>query len=87
MREVAPEEFGECALCGFTHNRPLDRTRCPLCGRVLCLGEPACGCGDSVRGGEYNAVATERPATPGRVPRPVATYSLREPGGTHAAKG
>jgi hypothetical protein len=46
MREVAPEEFGECELCGFTHNRPLDRTRCPLCGRVLCLGEPACGCGD-----------------------------------------
>jgi hypothetical protein len=44
MREVAPEEFGECELCGFLHNRPMERSRCPLCGRVLCLGDPVCGC-------------------------------------------
>lgn len=45
VRNLPAEEFGECELCGFMHNRPLERSRCPLCGRVLCLGEPACGCG------------------------------------------
>jgi hypothetical protein len=87
LREVPPEEFGECRLCGFSHLRPLERTVCPACGGDVCRGEPVCGCGASDRGGEYNALATERPATPGQVPRPVATYSLRVSGGTHAAKG
>jgi hypothetical protein len=87
MREVAPEEFGECGLCGFTHSYPLERTVCPVCGGDVCRGEPVCACGDGGENEEYNTEATERPATPGSVPRPVATYSLREPGGTHAAKG
>jgi hypothetical protein len=64
VRNLPREEFGECELCGFTHNRPLERTRCPLCGGDVCLGEPACGCGDSVRGGEYNVThQTSAPAT------------------------
>lgn len=45
MREVAPEEFGECALCGFTHSYPLERAVCPVCGGDVCRGEPVCGCG------------------------------------------
>jgi hypothetical protein len=45
MREVAPEEFGECELCGFTHNRPLERTVCEVCGGLVCRGEPVCECG------------------------------------------
>ena len=47
LREVDPEDFGECALCGFTHNRPLERTVCPVCGGTVCFGEPMCGCGSS----------------------------------------
>lgn len=69
VRNLPAEEFGECELCGFMHNRPLERSRCPLCGRVLCLGEPACGCGGSVRGGEYNApYQTSAPADVASIP-------------------
>jgi hypothetical protein len=46
MREVDPQEFGECALCGFTHSYPLERAVCLVCGGDVCRGEPVCGCGD-----------------------------------------
>jgi rubrerythrin len=46
MREVDPEEFGECRLCGFTHSYPLERTVCPVCGGLVCCGEQVCACGD-----------------------------------------
>jgi hypothetical protein len=46
MREVPPEEFGECELCGFTHSYPLERAVCEVCGGLVCCGEPVCGCGD-----------------------------------------
>ena len=48
LREVAPEEFGECDLCGFTHLHPFERGECPVCGVTTCWGNPGdCGCGSS----------------------------------------
>jgi hypothetical protein len=67
MREVPPEEFGECRLCGFTHSWPLERTVCEVCGGLVCRGEPVCACGDGggircYAGPTENAPATrERP--------------------------
>jgi hypothetical protein len=55
VRNLPREEFGECAVCSLTHNHPGVTAVCPECGRELCLGEPVCACGGSVRGGEYNA--------------------------------
>jgi hypothetical protein len=75
LREVAPEEFGECELCGFTHSWPLERTVCEVCGGAVCFGEPVCGCGDGGGIRCYAGATINAPATPATTPGSTANLT------------
>jgi hypothetical protein len=83
MREVPPEEFGECELCGFTHSWPLERTVCPVCGGDVCRGEPVCGCGDGGGIRCYDGHA-EGPQMPWQAFRPRGEHTSDLTGGKPA---